>query len=173
MEAWENLKMQFEKKCQQNLPFGKLSLRVLTHSKPPSSSFGFTLVELLASVAVIAVGMVFILGAFSQCMSSLATAEKMRKASFIIARQAWESDQEILVQNGTSEGSWEGVFEEPEGNFSWHREVRAVAADYGNESLFVQENLAEEVFDVSWKQGRSVKDLSVARYVKRKNEESE
>lgn len=132
----------------------------------------FTLVELLAAVAVVAVGMVFILGAFSQCISSQATAEKKIRANFLLGAKIWEDDEAIESNNGSEPGDWSGAFEPPYAEFNWTQVVRdGVSGEFGNQSLVVQENLNEEVFSVSWRQGKAVKDVSVTRYVKRKSKE--
>ncbi len=131
---------------------------------------GFTLVELLAAVAVIAVGMVFVLGAFSQCITSLDTAQKMIDANYLLNARAWEIDLADKQNNGTGEGEWSGVFAPPNEKFNWTRIVRPVSADFGQEAEYVQQALSEEVLKVSWPQGKIAKDISVTRYVRKKQE---
>ena len=140
----------------------------MNHNK--TRAIGFTLVELMAAVAVIAVGMVFILGAFSQCVSSLTTAEHKITASFLLNARIWEEDLEIKDNNGSEAGEWSEAFKPPYEKFNLTHVVRdgVSAGDLGNESLFVQENLNEEEFSVSWVQGKAVKDVSVTRFAKRK-----
>lgn len=135
-----------------------------------SNGTGFTLVELMVAVAVIAVGMVFILGAFSQCLSALTTARKMVTANYLLNGKIWESDLAIKLENGSQEGEWSGVFLEPYESFNWTHKIQALGGNFGNESLPVAERLNEETMKVSWLQGRLAKDVSVVRYVKRKNE---
>ncbi|MFH1223106.1 MAG: prepilin-type N-terminal cleavage/methylation domain-containing protein [Pseudomonadota bacterium] len=143
----------------------------ITEHRAPEK--GFTLVELMAAVAVIAVGMVFILGAFSQCVSSLTTAEHKITANFLLNAKIWEEDIVLKENNGSEAGEWSEAFKPPYENFNWTHVVRdgVSAGDFGNESLFVQENLNEEAFTVSWTQGKAVKDVSVTRLVKRKKKE--
>ncbi|OIO36229.1 MAG: hypothetical protein AUJ74_03160 [Candidatus Omnitrophica bacterium CG1_02_44_16] len=152
---------------QQDLFLGRWASGVLGHRR------AFTLVELMAAVAVIAVGMVFILGAFSQCMSSLATAEHKITANFLLNAKIWEEGLAIKENNGSEAGEWSEAFKPPYENFNWTRVVRdgVSAGDLGNESLFAQENLNEEESKVSWAQGKAVKDVTVTRYVKRKKKE--
>jgi len=130
----------------------------------------FTLVELMIAVAVIAVGMVFILGAFSQCLSALTTARKMVTANYLLNGKIWESDLAIKLENGSQGGEWSGVFSEPYENFNWTHKIQAVSGDFSNESLPVFERLNEEIIKVSWLQGLLIKDISVVRYVRKKNE---
>ncbi len=135
-------------------------------------SSGFTLVELMAAVAVIAVGMVFILGAFCQCVSSLTTAEHKITANLLLNAKIWEEDLVLKENNGSEAGEWSEAFKPPYENFNWTHVVRdgVSAGDFGNESLFVQENLNEEAFTVFWTQGKAVKDVTVTRFVKRKGQ---
>ena len=130
----------------------------------------FTLVELLAAVAVIAVGMVFVLGAFNQCLGTLTTSHKTIAACGLLNAKAWEIDAAFKENNGSEEGEWSGEFEPPNEGFNWTHVVRASSQDFGNETLPVQENVNEDIIKVSWKQGSSVKDVVVTRFVKRKKE---
>ena len=150
-------------------------LRVGRNSKRFQSSKvpkfqGFTLVELLAAVAVIAVGMVFILSAFSQCMSSLVLAQKMVTANYLLNGKIWEIDLAHKVNNGSEEGEWSGTFVSPNEEFNWTQIVQPVSTDFGQETSFVQENLHEEILKIAWSQGKVSKDISVTRYVHKKRE---
>jgi len=130
---------------------------------------GFTLVELMAAVAVIAVGMVFVLGAFNQCLSSMTTAEKTVTACGLLNDRIYQIDFAYIQSNGSQEGSWSGGFqEEQHKGFNWTQVVQPVSQDFGNETIFVQVALNEEKVSIAWKQGSVVKDVSVTRYVRKK-----
>jgi len=131
------------------------------------SNFGFTLVELLAAVAVIAIGMVFVLGAFSQCMSSLTTIEKTVTANYLLNKKMWETDSNISGINFTETGSEQGDFEAPYENFSWTRTTGPISSDFGNETIFMQQGLFKETLKIGWLQGKKAQDLVVTRYVKK------
>ena len=75
-------------------------------------SKAFTLVELLIAVAVIAVGMVFILGALSQCVSAFTTAQNMVTANYLLNKKIWEIKKKtIFVSPMTSSSiSLEGFY---------------------------------------------------------------
>ena len=134
-------------------------------------SNGFTLVELLVAVAVIAVGMVFVLGAFSQCMSSLTTAERMVIANDLLNAKIWEDNLALKANNGSETGEWSEGFPAPDTGFRWTHVVGDVAADFGNETLVVQGTLNQDLWKISWTQGKIAKDVSVTRYVKKKKKE--
>ena len=140
-------------------------LQVITKFKA-----AFTLVELLIAVTIIAVGMVFVLGALSQCVFSLNTAEKITTANYLLNKKIWEIDLAQKLNNGSEEGGWGEAFPEPYNNFNWTQNVSGISADFGNETTLLQDNLYEEKVGVSWKQGAGMRDISVVRYVKRKKE---
>lgn len=132
----------------------------------PSS--GFTLVELLVAVVVIAVGMVFVLGALGQCMNALTTAQKTARANYLLSQKIWSIDEERQLNGGSQEGAWNGIFEEPYADYNWTDEVRMIDEDFGNETVFIQKYLNEETLKVVWRQGRAGKDISITRYVAKK-----
>jgi hypothetical protein len=124
----------------------------------------------MAAVAVIAVGMVFVLGAFNQCLSSMTTAHKTIAATGLLCAKVWDDDVILRQENGSVEGAWEGAYEPPHEGFCWTQVTRAVSQDFGNETVFIEENLNEAILSVTWKQGKSAKDVSVTRFVKKKKE---
>jgi prepilin-type N-terminal cleavage/methylation domain-containing protein len=129
---------------------------------------GFTLVELLAATAVIAIGLVFVLGALSRCMTSLSIAQRTIAANYLLSAKIWEFDQQIHADNGTEEGAWEGVFDAPHDHFNWSRKVNSITADFGNRTSVFNQTFAEETDAILWMQGKSPRSLDVTRYVKRK-----
>jgi prepilin-type N-terminal cleavage/methylation domain-containing protein len=132
------------------------------------SDFGFTLVELMAAAAVIAVGMVFVLGAFNQCMSALTTAQRTITASRLLNAKIWEDDAFLKTVAGLEAGNESGVFSPPYENFNWSRSVYEDSfSDYGNESAVLEKNLNKEELKVIWQQGKKTKDISITRCVKK------
>ncbi len=129
---------------------------------------GFTLVELLVAVTVIAVGMVFVLGALSQCIYALTTAKKTARANYLLSQKLWSIDQERQQAGGSEEGARSGIFAELDKDYQWSDEVRAINEDFGNETTFIQKYLNEETVKVIWHQGKTDKDVSVTRYVAKK-----
>ena len=134
---------------------------------------GFTLVELLVAVAVIAVGMVFVLSALGQCIKGMTTAQKSLTASELLTQKLWEIDLEHIENNGSIEGEWSGAFSEPNEGFRWSQVVAELEGDFGVSTPFVQEALNEETVFVYWKQGRMKRDVRVSRYVPKKEVEDE
>ncbi|HQP91085.1 MAG TPA: prepilin-type N-terminal cleavage/methylation domain-containing protein [Candidatus Omnitrophota bacterium] len=129
----------------------------------------FTLIELLIAVVVIAVGMVFVLGALSQCVAVLDTASKTIEANYLLNQKVWELD-ESYYGTGSAEGETTGSFETSK-DFSWSvNDVEEITTDFGKQASFIKDSFNEETVKISWKQGRVSKDLSITRYVKRKKD---
>lgn len=128
----------------------------------------FTLVELLIASSVLAIGMVFVLGALGRCIGVLDTSEKMIQASYLLNGKMWEIDRQLYEYNGSIEGEWEQTFEAPYSLFSWKQAVVPLEEDsMDDEALFLAKVFNNETVEVSWKQGKVTKDISVARYVKK------
>jgi prepilin-type N-terminal cleavage/methylation domain-containing protein len=150
---------------------------------------GFTLVELLVASAVMAVGLVFVLGALGRCSTSLALARRTVTASSLLNAKLWDLDLEHRGNNGTEEGEWEGDFEEPNQMFHWTQTVVPLTAnltevavgnasggtsiDPGNTSSAWEESFLEETVTVGWSQGRQKRNVTITRYVRRKATDKE
>lgn len=133
----------------------------------------FTLVELLVAVSVIAVGMVFVLSAFGRCLSSFETSKKMIRASYLLADKMWEIDLEYKKSNGSIQGEWSGLNATCDGNFSWVQNVTEVsAAAFGEEGSIMEQGFNMEVVRFAWPQGVQKRDLSVTRYVVKKDKKA-
>lgn len=129
----------------------------------------FTLVELLVAVAVVAIGMVFVLGALSQCMAVLVTAQKTVEASYLLNEKAWEIDR-AQAREGSEKGAWEEPFPEPRQNYSWVLNITDFSTDFGAETEFVRDEFHDETIAVLWQQGRAKRDLTIQRYAKKKKQ---
>ena len=127
---------------------------------------GFTLIELLIAVVVIAVGMVFVLGALSQCVAVLTTASKTVEANYLLNQKLWKID-EAYYTTGSVEGETSENFPDPGESFSWALKDSAITADFGLETAFVQDKLNEESFRVAWSRGEMSKYIEVVRFVKK------
>ncbi len=131
----------------------------------------FTLVELMVAVTVITIGMVFVLGAFNQCLSSMTTAEKMVVACGLLEEKMPEIDAIYKEAHGAQPGEWDGDFEDEKyKDYSWSRKVWLFPDVKFGIGAILYLYLCKENVSVSWKQGKSIKDVSVQRIVRRKPE---
>jgi len=132
----------------------------------------FTLVELLVASAVIAVGMVYVLGALGRCMTALAASERMVTASFLLNNKLWQLDELYRQDQGAEMGTDRGRFDEPYDLFEWEQFTTAVSAEVGdgyNQTTLLRDAFLEETVRVSWStQGQAARSISVTRYVPRR-----
>ena len=129
---------------------------------------GFTLVELLVAAAIIAIGMVYVLGAFGRCVTTLTAARRMVTGTYLLDARLWELDELYRQDLGAEEGTMSGEFEEPNERFAWARTASGVKADIGdefNQTGVLRDLYLEETVRVSWRQGASTRDVGVTRYV--------
>ncbi|NQT06347.1 MAG: prepilin-type N-terminal cleavage/methylation domain-containing protein [Candidatus Omnitrophica bacterium] len=82
---------------------------------------GFLLLEVLVSITVISVGLVFIVRSFSSTTRAIETSGRLLKSVFLLEEKLWQFEAEGVIEKGTDRGP----FEEEEG-YSW--EVRAADA---------------------------------------------
>ena len=134
---------------------------------------GFTLIELLVAVTVIAVGMVYVLAGLARCATALSTSERMVTATFLLDNKLWQLDESYRMNQGALPDTDSGDFEDPYGNFMWTQSTTSVSADLGdqfNQTTALRDAVLEETVAVSWKQGRAMRDVSVTRFVARRQE---
>jgi|GEM_PF-1195004 len=126
---------------------------------------GFTLIELVLTVALIAVGMVFVLGALNQCALAHANAEKEIVANYALTNIITKFD--VCKRQSSKEICLNLISAEYE-DFNLTRIVSPVAADFGSENSLIQDNFYQEEFRLSWKLGRRNRHISFVRYVQSK-----
>ncbi|WP_447894540.1 type IV pilus modification PilV family protein [Vreelandella sp. GE22] len=69
---------------------------------------GFTLLEMLAAIVVLAIGSTVLLGAFGQSARSLYQVEQSDRAA-LAARSILDSIEGQVLEVGTHRGSWDGL----------------------------------------------------------------
>ncbi len=126
----------------------------------------FTLIELMITVTIITVGMVFVLGAFSRSMAALVTAQRMIQANDLLSAQIWVLDMDNRQPEPAIPLDASGAFAAPYEAFSWARSTCDINVDFEhNYTKSLRELFAEETVEVSWVQARVPKSVSVTRFV--------
>ena len=85
----------------------------------PVAQSGFTLLEIMVALAIIAVAFVALLGLRNRDIALHAQGRTMIKATALAQQRMGE----ILVGSFPDVGSIDGSFEEDDSRFSWHQEV--------------------------------------------------
>ena len=127
-------------------------------------SDGFTLLEIMVSVAILSISLVALLSFQGNTMITSGRAEKITEAAMLAKMKMSEIELEMdkLQKKGEfpDEKSEEGSFEEPFGNYKWKMEIRRVTlpapttGEEGSVENLIGKQLSEEI-------GKTVRELKV------------
>jgi type II secretion system protein I len=147
---------------------------------------GFTLLEVLVALGILAVSITAILQMFGTAMVSSSRAEAVTVGT-MLARQKM-AEQMIKLEKDALEGKFPGTDEESDGSFDepydkykWHVKVRKVEipmppqSEQGAQAQMMQmiskqigDNLREIKLDVTWDELGETQDISVTTHVVKK-----
>jgi prepilin-type N-terminal cleavage/methylation domain-containing protein len=131
----------------------------------------FTLIELLISVAIITVGMIFVLGALGRSVSALATADRTIRANELLNGQIWTLDADGRQVKPSIPVNASGTFDAPYEGFRWARATHDISIDFDHKWVKSRRELsAEETVSVSWDQSRRTQSVSLTRFVPKRVE---
>lgn len=117
-----------------------------------SSLAAFTLVEILVSVSILAVGLAGVMAAFDVCLSTLSVSNDRIHASFLM--------KEVMsgIEQDGADSAAGGRFSGADAGFSWRTEVRPVSRPSGA--------TVNEVVVSVWRETRAQAIYSLATYVR-------
>lgn len=115
------------------------------------SARGFTLIEIMLSVAVLSFGLVVVLGSFATALDCLKRSRETMKASYLLEEKMEELVRAAKEEGGLAPGRSDGIFEGEYGGHGW-----AVSVNPDTDGLAVLE------LTVSWTEGRKPRTLSAA-----------
>ena len=126
---------------------------------------GFTLIEILVAMSVLAISLVVILQLFSGGLKSVRLSNQYTRAIFY----AREKMEEILLTEDLEEGRQEGESEEPLG---WRAEIVLIEPEDDEASKLPFDTL-QIMVDVMWHEGEKEKhfQISTMRMVKKREDE--
>ena len=111
---------------------------------------GFLLLEVLVSVIIITVGLVYIIRSFSMSTRAIATSRDYIKAASLMEDKLWELEQARQVERGEDKGYFDD-----ERKFTWE-----IKAEEEEESPVNKMEL-----DVSWKRRERSQSISLVTYI--------
>mgnify|MGYP001614513928 FL=1 len=128
----------------------------LLMSKNPGNKFrGLLLFEVAVAIAIISVGLVFILRSFSTTLNALKTATKYYQGVLLLENKAWDLKVLALNEKNLEEVPLqEGDFSQPYQNFHWSIQKEPV-----KDTELNQVNLS-----VSWPQNKGRNSVSIVTY---------
>ncbi len=126
---------------------------------------GFTLIEILVAISVLAISLVVILQLFSGGLKSVRLSNQYTRAIFY----AREKMEEILLMEDLEEGLQEGESEEP---LRWRAEIVLIEPEEEEASKLPFDTLKIMV-DVMWHEGEKEKhfQISTMKVVKKQEDE--
>jgi len=126
---------------------------------------GFTLIEILVAISVLAISLVVILQLFSGGLKSVRLSDQYTRAIFY----AREKMEEILLMEDLETGSQEGKSDE---SLRWRAEVVLIEPDEEEVSELPYDSL-KIVIEVMWEEGEKEKhfQISTMKVVKKKEDE--
>jgi len=130
---------------------------------------GFTLIEILVAISVLAISLVVILQLFSGGLKSVRLSNQYTRAIFY----AREKMEEILLMEDLEAGSQEGSQEdESEDPFRWRAEIVLIEPEEEEASKLPFDTLGIMV-DVMWQEGEKEKhfQISTMKVVEKKEDE--
>jgi prepilin-type N-terminal cleavage/methylation domain-containing protein len=110
-------------------------------------SGGFTLIEVLVSVVILAVGIVAVLEAFNVSLSLIGESRNVLRAHMLIMQKMAEIELSTIERPGRDPGSSWGTFDGANSDFSWESKVTEVfSAPFGVESAGKLDQVAVTVW---------------------------
>jgi general secretion pathway protein I len=118
---------------------------------------GFTLIEIMVAMAIVALGITVVLEVFAGSLRLAGKSQDYSRAAFY-GRQLLE---EVSLQPEISEGSEQGIFE---GNFTWRYDIKPHEVML-EESDVQREDFSLQTYDITvtvfWKSGKKQKQLTM------------
>jgi prepilin-type N-terminal cleavage/methylation domain-containing protein len=121
--------------------------------RTPLADGGFSLVEILLAVFVLAVGVTLVLGSFGSSIDALGNSAEYTRGLALVEAKLWELEAQGSIVPGTSTGR----FAEEDREFGW--EVNA--SDLG------EPRLCETRVTVTWEHRGRPRSVSVVTYLRR------
>lgn len=158
----------------------------LTTTKNSKSSQGFTLLEVLVALGIMAVSISAILQLYGTAMVTSARAEAVTIAT-MLARQKM-AEQMIKIEKNATEGKFldtteesDGKFDDPYDNYNWHVKVRKVEIPLPPQekqdaqaqltqmiAKQIGDNLREITLSVAWSELSEKQEVTVTTHVVKK-----
>lgn len=132
---------------------------------------GFSFVELMIAIVVLAVGFVFIIQGFIIASDALNTSQiRFQILPFLEAKMS-EIEISADEDSGTTRTSASGDLPLTSRNASWELKILGVEEPGDSEEIDLSGDLNEVSLRVSWQERNASRDILVATYLKNKKQE--
>ena len=117
---------------------------------------GFTLIEVLITVAILSFGIVLLYQAFFICLDAVMHCSNRLEAQFLMGEKLWAAQKDLTSQETLPEGEKNGVLAGRNKDFNWMMLVNSIPES---------EDLYKINLDFSWQEGKKEITVSRATYV--------
>ena len=97
------------------------------------SDKGFTLIEVMLAVSILAIGIIGVLRAYATSVDALEVGQENIDAVCLLKEKMSEVEQDALKQKGVSLGRSTGEFEGNFANYKWELDIKPSTVDSLNE----------------------------------------
>ena len=112
-----------------------------TEPRPLTPERGFTLVEVMLTIAILGIGIIGILRAYSAAITALEVSQYSMDAAGLLKERVAEFEQKCIEEDGLLPGIDKGEFEDRYKGFKWESEVNTL-------DLVVEKDLKEYLNEV-------------------------
>ncbi|MFA5096055.1 MAG: prepilin-type N-terminal cleavage/methylation domain-containing protein [Candidatus Omnitrophota bacterium] len=129
---------------------------------------GFTLVEVMLSVAILGIGLALIANSYLMALRGITSTQNNIQAQFLAKAKFEELEEKALLQNGVLPFSESGVLKGPTRDYDYALEIGGIS-DSGSPV----ESLAQACIQLSWQEQNATKKIVFSSYLPLYKEEPE
>jgi len=152
---------------------GRDASRVLrnTHNAIRTTQYGFTLIEIMVSVAILSIGLVLILQAFGHSLNVLRISEDNLKATFMTENKLAEAQIQAKEDWDALANGLKEKFEFEDLQCVWEVKITSAGWEGIEEIAEEYENLNEVKATLTWKEGKRKGEIPLVTYMRSPIEE--
>jgi len=129
------------------------------------SDKGFTLIEVLLTITILAVGIIGVLRAYATSVNALEVAQCSLDAVYLLKEKMADIDQYIIENSGIPTGVTKGEFEGKYDKFKWESEISRLDLDIEDLKEELKDYLNELKITVVNEHVKPVRRLTLVTYV--------
>jgi len=134
------------------------------HHAPGTTKYGFTLIEVMVSVAILAVGLALILQGFAFSLNVLRISQDNLKATLVAENKMAELQIQIKEGSGSFAKGLDEEFESGNMEYAWEVKIEPVEWEI-EEISEAHEALNEVSACLSWEEGKRKGNLPIVTYI--------
>lgn len=130
-----------------------------------NNKFGFTLIEVMLAVTVLAIGIVGVIRAYTTAVDGLKAAECSIEEVCLLKEKMSEIEEEYIEQSGVIAGTESGEFAGDYAEYGWESDIAAVKFDIKDLKEYLEGFLSEVKVTVNNNRITPTRRFSVVTYM--------